>query len=132
MADYKIFVVGSANDYTQYVRTNDYVCHKEDVIETWTDANRINRGHVLRTRLTGSIHMVLDKAVYNTFLGHWAAAKNADGTYNIKVHPNTVETTTETVSCKVFATVSTHVVYGTKFYSYQPAGMDVVIEFEEA
>lgn len=132
MADYKIFVVGSSNDYTQYVNTDDYVCNKEDVMETWTDANHINRAHVLRTRLSGSIHMVLETSLYNTFLGHWANAKNADGTYNIKVHPNTTDTSTEDVSCKAFCTMVTKVVYGTSFYSYRPVAMDIQIEFEEA
>lgn len=132
MADYQVFVVGSSNDYTQYLKTQDYEVTQEDVLDTWVDGNHITRASVIRTRITGTIHLVMRKSEYETFLTHWAAAKNADGSYAVKVHVDNKTTNTQVTSANVFATMSTKVVYGTKGYSYYPAGMDITIQIEEA
>lgn len=132
MANYQIFIVGSSNDYTRYLRTNDYSVTREDVLVTWTDANHITRADVVRTRISGSLHLVMKKAIYETFLTHWAAARNADGSHNIQVHVDNATTATEVTAAKVFATMETKVVYGTPGYRYDPTAMDIVITFEEA
>lgn len=132
MADYQIFIVGSTYDYTPYLKTSDYNVQREDVIENWVDANRITRGHVLRTRITGSIRLVMEKATFNTFLTQWNASKNADGTVTIEVHVDNDQTSTGTVSADVFATLSTRTLYAPVGYRYEPTAMDVTIDFEEA
>ena len=131
MADYKIFKINSV-DYTPYLRTEDYNVIREDVIETWTDANRITRGHVLRTRLTGQVRLVFRASEFNTFLTNMTTAKNADGTYNIYCHVNNDDTGTENVAANVFITMSSQVVFGVKTYEYLPTAMVVNLSFEEA
>lgn len=131
MANYTLLSINSV-DYTKYVRTQEYSVLKADVMETWTDANHITHGHVLRTRLTGSIHLEMPKTIYDAFLANLAAVKNSDGTHTILVHPNTDTTGTTIVSANVFIELSVRVVYGTVNYSYKPYGMDIQIEFEEA
>ena len=133
MADYQIFTVGTPpTDYTAFLKTNDYNVTSEDVLDTWTDGNRRTRGNVVRTRISGSVKLVMRKSTYETFLSDWAAAKNADGTYTIGVHVNNATTATETTSADVFASMQAKVVFGTAGYSYYPAGVEVAIEFEEA
>lgn len=131
MANYKIFKINNV-DYTQYVKTEEYNVLREDVIETWTDANRITRGHLLRTRITGNVQLVFETSDFNTFLTNMATAKNADGSYDIECHVNNDNTGTETVSATVFMTVSNSVVFGVKMYQYIPTAMVVNLEFEEA
>ena len=131
MADYEILKINSV-DYTPYLRTEEYNVIREDIIETWTDANRITRGHVLRTRLAGQARLVFRTSEYNTFLSNMTSAKNADGTYNIYCRVNNDDTSTENVSAKVFITMSSQVVYGVKSYAYQPTAMVVNLSFEEA
>ena len=131
MADYKIFKINNV-DYTSYLRTEEYNVIREDVIETWTDGNRITRGHVLRTRLTGQVKLVFRASEYNTFLSNMTSAKNADGTYNIYCHVNNDDTSTENVSAKVFMTISSAVVFGIQQYEYIPTAMVVNLSFEEA
>lgn len=131
MADYVILKINNV-DYTQYLRTESYNVIREDVLETWTDANRITRGHVLRTRVTGAVRLVFRASDYNTFLGNMQTAKNADGTYDIECHVNNDNTGTETVNVKAFMNMSSEVVYGTSSYGYVPTAMVVELSFEEA
>lgn len=132
MSDYQIFIVGTTADYTQYLNTQDYNVMRADVLETWTDANHLTRGHILRTRISGSIRLVMRTAVFEQFLTDWATAKNADGSHSIQVHVDNATTATEVTSADVFATMSTKVLYAPVGYSYEPTAMDVTIEFEEA
>lgn len=132
MSDYQIFIVGTTADYTPYLNTQDYNVMRADVLETWTDANHLTRGHILRTRISGSIRLVMRTAVFEQFLTDWATAKNADGSHSIQVHVDNATTATEVTSADVFATMSTKVLYAPVGYSYEPTAMDVTIEFEEA
>lgn len=131
MADYVIFKI-SSTDYTPYLRTDEYSVLEEDVIETWTDANRITRGHVLRTRITGSVRLVFRASEFDSFLTTWNTAKNADGTYTFTVHVNNDSTTNENIQITAFATMTSSVVFGTPAYGYIPTAMVVQIDFEEA
>lgn len=130
MADYQIFIVNNV-DYTPYLRTQDYEVTRQDVFDTWVDGNHITRANVLRTRLTGTIHMVLNATDWQDFLADWEAVKNPDGTVTVRVHPNNTPTAT-LVSANVYGTVTAKVVYGTAPYQYQPTAMDVTISIEEA
>ena len=131
MADYKIFKINNV-DYTQYLRTEEYNVMRADVIDTWTDGNRITRGFVTRTRITGSLRLVFRASEYNTFLNNMQTAKNADGTYNIECHVNNDNTGTETVSIKAFIEMNRSVVFGLQSYEYIPTAMVVNIDIEEA
>lgn len=131
MADYQIFKIGNT-DYTPFLRTEEYSVLREDVIENWVDANRITRGHVLRTRITGSVRLVFRANEFNSFLTVWNSAKNADGTYTITVHVNNDSTSNENIEINAFATMASSVVYGVKMYEYMPTAMVIEIEFEEA
>lgn len=131
MADYQIFKIGNT-DYTPYLRTEEYSVLREDVIENWVDANRITRGHVLRTRITGTVRLVFRANEFNSFLTVWNSAKNADGTYTITVHVNNDSTSNENIEINAFATMASSVVFGVKLYEYMPTAMVVEIEFEEA
>lgn len=132
MSDYKIFIVGTSADYTKYLVTQEYNVLRADVLTTWEDANHVTRGHVLRTRISGSLRLVMRTADFETFLTDWGTAKNADGSHSIKVHVDNATTATEVTSADVFAKMSTKVLYAPVGYSYEPTAMEVDIEFEEA
>lgn len=131
MADYVIFKIGNT-DYTPYLRTEEYSVLRQDVIENWVDANRITRGHVLRTRITGRVRLVFRASEFDSFLTVWSTAKNADGTYTFTVHVNNDTTSNENIEINAYATLSSSVVFGIKMYEYMPTAMVVEIEFEEA
>lgn len=131
MADYKIFKINNV-DYTQYLRTEEYNVMRADVIDTWTDGNRITRGFVTRTRVSGSLRLVFRASEYDTFLANMQTAKNADGTYNIECHVNNDNTGTETVQAKAFIEMNSSVVFGIRMYEYVPTAMVVELTIEEA
>ena len=131
MADFQLFVVGSV-DYTGKVKQTEYDVHQDDVVENWVDGNHRTRSSVIRTRVSGSVKLLLKKAEYNQFLADMETAKTvASNTYSIGVHPNNVTTGTGLVTINALCTVSAEVAYGTQTYSYQPAAMYVTVDFEE-
>ena len=130
MADYVIFKIGAV-DYTAKIKTQEYSALKNDVVETWVDGNYITHTDVVRTRITGSVHMVMRKAEYNQLLTDMENAKVSPGCYTLNVHVDNDTTETQTVQITASCTVSTSVVYGTPAYFYDPVAMDVNIEFEE-
>lgn len=131
MADYKILKINNV-DYTQYLRTEEYNMMRADVIDTWTDGNRITRGFVTRTRVSGSLRLVFRASEYDTFLNNMQTAKNADGTYNVECHVNNDNTGTETVQVKAFIEMNSSVVFGIRLYEYVPTAMVVELQIEEA
>lgn len=131
MADYQLFVVGSA-DYTDKVKQTEYNVVKNDVVDTWVDGNYRTRTSVIRTRITGTVHLLMKTAEYNQFLADMQTAKNADNTYNLGVVPNNKNTVSALETITAYATISAQVAYGTEGYGYHPAGMYVEVELEEA
>lgn len=132
MPNFQLFVVGSV-DYTDKVKQNEYEVTREEVVETWVDGNYTTRAAVIRTRITGSVKLLLKKAEYNQFLADMETAKDAStNTYSLGVHPNNTTTGTGLVNIDALCTISSEVAYGTQSYSYQPAGMYVTVDFEES
>ena len=129
MADYKIFQIGTV-DYTSKIKLADYQVSSEDVVETWEDGNYRRHYDKIRTRISGEVHMVLDKSQYEQLLTDLTNAINSTGTWSLGVHVNNRTTTTELTSIAAYVTLETSVVYGHSGYSYKPYGMDVKLSFE--
>lgn len=130
MADYKIFQIGSV-DYTSRIKSPDYAVNSENVTETWVDGNYIKHTSVIRTRIVGTVHMVLDTADYVQLLADLETAKIQPGIYSLGVHVNNRTTATELTTISAYVTVENAVVYGPQGYKYEPFGMDVVLNLEE-
>ena len=130
MADYKIFQIGSV-DYTSRIKSPDYAVNSENVTETWVDGNYSNHTSVIRTRIVGTVHMVLDTADYVQLLADLETAKIQTGIYSLSVHVNNRTTATELTPISAYVTIENSVVYGTRGYAYAPYGMDVVLNIEE-
>ena len=130
MADYQIFKIGSV-DYTSLIKTQDYDVNIENVTETWVDGNYVNHTSIIRTRITGTVHLVLTKAQYQQLLTDLETAKTAPGIYTLGVHVNNSTTATELTTISAYTVVENSVVYGTPGYAYNPYAMDVTITLEE-
>ena len=130
MADYKIFQIGAA-DYTPLIKSPDYNVMSENVTETWVDGNYINRTSIIRTRITGSVHMVLRTAQYQQLLADLETAKIQPGIYLLSVHVNNRAASTELTPISAYVTIENTVVYGTPGYAYAPYGVDVTLTLEE-
>ena len=130
MADYQIFSIGSV-DYTNLIKRQDYDVNVENVIETWVDGNYINHTSIIRTRISGTVHLVLTKAQYQQLLTDLENAKTAPGIYTLGVHVNNSTTATELTTISAYVVVENGVVYGPKAYKFSPYGMDVTLTLEE-
>lgn len=130
MADYQLFTVGSV-DYTDKVKQTAYDVRKENVTQAWVDGNHRNRVSTIRTRIAGTVNLLLKKSEYNQFLADMETAKTGGSYYNLGVHPNNTTTGTGLVPIVATARITSQVAYGTEAYAYNPAGMYVTVEFEE-
>lgn len=130
MADYEIFKIGSV-DYTDKIKLTEYTAERADVTESWIDGNHINRISVIRTRVSGSVKMILRTAEYNALLNDLETAKIQPGVYSLSVHVDNETASTENITISAFVTVSAKVVFLPQVYQFNPTAFEVDIEFEE-
>lgn len=130
MADYVIFKIGSV-DYTDKIKLTDYAAARADVTETWVDGNYITHSSVIRTRVSGSVKMILRTAEYNQLLSDMETAKIQPGVYTISAHIDNETASTENVTISAIVTVTAKSVFMPKVYQFNPTAFEVVLEFEE-
>lgn len=130
MANYKIFQIGNV-DYTSLIKSPDYDVNIENITETWVDGNYVNHTSIIRTRITGTVRMVLNKTQYQQLLTDLETAKTAPGIYTLGVHINNSTTATELTTISAYTILENEVVYGTPGYGHKPYGMDVTLTLEE-
>lgn len=128
---YELFYVGNV-DFSDYVNTRKYSINREDVIETWTDANKVVHSTVVRQKVQGNITLLFKNATqYNNFVSVLSSNKTVEGKYSIGVHVNNEATTNLVERFDAFIEFEAKVVYTTDEYERQPALMQVECSITE-
>ena len=123
---YRLFYIDDV-DFSDYVDTKKYSVNREDVIETWTDANKVVHGTVVRQKVKGNITLVFKSHTqYNYFVDTLRENKTGEGKYLVGVHVNNEVTSDMIEKFYAFMEFSSKVIYSTKAYNRLP----IVIQVE--
>lgn len=88
-----LFVIGTT-DLTKWERTDEHQVNREDIYETWTDANWTDHRVIARTRISGTVTLSFARASdYASFLALMSSQRDAEGYYPIKVYCSNTGTT---------------------------------------
>lgn len=83
-----MFQVGN-NDYSNRVVAEGYEVQKDDLYDSWTDANGKDHHSAYRTRISGKFTLkFLNIGEYEGFITALMAWKNDDLTYPVKIFDN--------------------------------------------
>lgn len=80
-------------DYTNNILEGSFEVSKKDVVDSWTDANRVERRNIVRTRIEGQFKMkFLSLDAYNDFIANMVASKQREGFYPCEIRCNNTQT----------------------------------------
>lgn len=83
----------AVSDFTPFIISKTYKVNKQDVYETWTDANGITHRVIYRTKISGSFEMqFINRAMYDVFIDELESIKT-DGYYPVELYVNNLLTT---------------------------------------
>lgn len=86
-----LFRVGTI-DYTNKIIEGSFDIQKKDIVDSWIDANRIERRNIVRTRIEGKFNMrFLSKSAYSDFLANLQSVKTREGYYPCVVYCNNTQ-----------------------------------------
>lgn len=128
---YEFFYINNVS-FSDYVDTRSYSVNRQDLIETWTDANYKIHGELVRQRVAGTVTLLFTNATqYNNFVDTLAQNKTSEGKYPIGVHVNSDRTVDMITRFNAFIEFAPKVVYADKSFHRVPVVIQVQCNITE-